>query len=136
MKPVFIATVAFVAGATATTTGMQLTAAHAQTQGRVASQKQIFKTDLNVCDGKEVVITRIDATPGQNNWHYHPGDSFTYVIEGSQVRETDEGKAQFDTGTVFHDKPQQIHRSENSAPVKLLVVRVLEKGLPETIPIR
>jgi hypothetical protein len=44
MKTVFIATVAFVAGATATTIGVQLTAAHAQTQSRVASQKQIFKT--------------------------------------------------------------------------------------------
>jgi quercetin dioxygenase-like cupin family protein len=136
MKPVIIATVAFLAGATLATIGLQLTTAHAQTQGRVASQKQIFKTDLSVCDGKEVIITRIDATPGQNSWHYHPGDSFTYVIEGSQVRETDEGKAQFDPGMVFYDKPQQIHRSENSAPVKLLVVRVIEKGLRESIPIR
>ena len=136
MRPMIIATVAFVAGATVGTVALQFTAAHAQQQGRVANQKQIFKADLNVCDDKEVIITRIDATPGQNYWHYHPGDSFTYVIDGSQVRETDEGKRQFDAGSVFHDKPQQIHRSENSGPVKLLVVRVLEKGLPETIPIR
>ena len=82
MRPAIIATIAFVSGATMGITALQITAANAQ--GRVAAQKQIYKTDLNVCDGKEVIITRIDATPGQNYWHYHPGDSFTYVIEGSQ----------------------------------------------------
>ena len=136
MRSMAIVTAAFVAGVVVGIVVLQFTAAYAQTQGRTAAQKQIFKADLNVCDGKQVTITRIDATPGQNYWHYHPGDSFTYVLEGSQVRETEEGKSQFDAGSVFHDKPQQVHRSENSEPVKLLVVRVLEKGLPETIPIK
>ena len=131
---VVIAVLAFVSGAMIAITALQVTPA--QAQSRVANSKQIYKTDLNVCEGKEVVITRVDASPGTNYWHDRPGDSFTYVMEGSQVRETDEGKAQFDAGTVFHDKPQQIHRSENSGPVKLLIVRILEKGLPETIPIR
>ena len=54
---------------------------------------QVYKADLNICDGKEVTVSVIEAGPGTGTWHYHPGDSFTYVIEGSQVRETDEGKA-------------------------------------------
>ncbi len=126
-----IATIAFVSGATVGVTGLKVMAA--QAQSRVAKVTQVYKADLNVCDGKEVTVSVIEAGPGTGTWHYHPGDSFTYVMEGSQVRETEEGKAQFDAGAVFHDKPQQMHRSENSGDVKLLVVRVLEKGLPETI---
>jgi len=129
-----VATVAFACGVTLGTVALKVLAA--EPQKRTSNITQIYKTDLNVCEGKEVVISVIQAGPGRNNWHYHPGDSFTYVMEGTQVRETDEGGAQFEAGTVFHDKPQQIHRSENSGEVKLLVVRVLEKGLPETIPIR
>ena len=51
------------------------------------------------------------------------------------MREADEGKAQFDAGTVFHDKPQQIHRSENSGPVKLLVVGVSRRDFQKPYPL-
>jgi hypothetical protein len=43
------------------------------------------------------------------------------------------GNNNFDIRGFIYDGPMQIHRTENTARVKLLIVRVLDKGKPSTI---
>ena len=39
------------------------------------------------------------------------------------------------SGEVLHEEPQQVHRVDKDAPVRLLVFRVVEKGKPVTVPV-
>src|SRR5262245_24078793 len=61
-------------------------------QVRSAKVTRLITTDLAGCDGKEVIVELNEYGPGTNGTHYHPGHSFAYVIEGSQII-TVEGKA-------------------------------------------
>jgi hypothetical protein len=47
---------------------------------------QIALQTLEGCQGKEVTIYVLDAGPGTSGYHQHPGESFTYVLEGTQTR--------------------------------------------------
>jgi len=105
----------------------------AQTQIRKVEVSQLMKMDVAGCDGKEVTVSVIKAGPGTSPTHYHPGQSFTYILEGSQLHETDGNQIQVGVGDALYDAPMQVHRTENTAPVKLLVVRILEKGKQENV---
>jgi len=69
--------------------------------------------------------------PGTSGKHYHPGHSFTWILEGSETYAVD-GKPsrRVTSGDVIHEEPQQVHTVANDAAVKLLVFRVVEKGKP------
>jgi quercetin dioxygenase-like cupin family protein len=108
----------------------------AQVQIRAVKLAQLLKTDLAGCEGKEVTVSIIDAGDGASPRHYHPGDSFTYMLEGQQLHETAQGQRHVQAGDVIHDKAGEIHRTETLVPVKLLVVRVLDKGQPENIVVK
>ena len=95
---------------------------------------QLLKKDVEGCPGKEVSVSLLAAGPGTSGFHSHPGESFTYVLEGAQTRQAaNESPATLGPGAFIYDGPAQIHRTDNTAPVKLLVFRVLDKGKPETI---
>ena len=56
------------------------------------------------------------------------------ILEGTQTREArGEATTTATSGGFIYDGPMQIHRTENTARVKLLIVRVLDKGKPSTI---
>jgi len=134
MKSVLAIAATFVGGIIVGVTVSQVLAA--QTQIRAVERTQLLKTDLSGCEGKEVTVSIIEAGAGTSPRHYHPGDSFTYVLEGSQLHETDQGQTQVRVGDVIYDKAGQVHRTETIAPVKLLVVRALDKGQPENIVVK
>ena len=103
-------------------------------QQRSVESTRLLKKDLDGCPGKEVMVSILDAGPGTSSYHYHPGESFTYILEGTQTREArGEATTTLASGGFIYDGSMQIHRTENSTHVKLLVVRVLDKGKPETI---
>lgn len=103
-------------------------------QGRSNGTTLLLKKDLEGCQGKELTIYVLDAGPGTSGYHQHPGESFTYVLEGTQTREArGEATTTATAGGFIYDGPMQIHRTENTARVKLLIVRVLDKGKPSTI---
>src|SRR5688500_14406358 len=54
-------------------------------QFRVGNNRQLSKTDLVGCAGKEVIVALNEFGPGTSGAHYHQGDSFTYVLEGSET---------------------------------------------------
>ena len=103
-------------------------------QQRAADVTRLMKKDLEGCEGKEILVSVLSAGPGTSGYHYHPGESFTYVLEGTQTREAPgEETTTSGPGGFIYDGPMQVHRTENTTPVKLLIVRVLEKGKPESI---
>jgi len=104
-------------------------------QTRPTETKDLMTVDLGTwCAGKQVTMQLVSAGPGTSARHYHPAHSFTWVVEGSETKTLD-GKPPIvvRAGDVLHESPGEIHETRNVAPVKLLVVRVMEKGKEMTV---
>jgi uncharacterized cupin superfamily protein len=104
-------------------------------QLRTVNTTRILTTDLaGWCDGKEVTVEFNEAGPGTSGRHYHPAHSFTYVLDGSETYAI-EGKptTTVRSGQVLHEAPMQVHTVENLSAVRLLVIRVIEKGKQATV---
>jgi quercetin dioxygenase-like cupin family protein len=110
-------------------------------QHTAATRTELLKTDLVGIEGKEAVILTVEGGPGLvGGKHYHPGSEFAYVLEGLLVLEV-EGKppATFKAGDTFYIPPKVVHRGNNAsttAPYKVLVFGVFEKGQPDTTPVQ
>ena len=104
-------------------------------QLRTVNTTRLVTTDLaGWCDGKEVTVELNEAAPGTSGKHFHPAHSFTYILEGSETYAL-EGQASktVRAGDVLYEAPMQVHAVDNLSQVKLLVVRVIEKGKPATV---
>ena len=115
--------------------GRFLTPPGASAQTRIGRTTTLITTDLSGwCDGKEVTVEVNNFGPGTSGRHYHPGHSFTWILEGSETYAV-EGQAPraVTAGDLLHEAPMQVHTLENQSPVKLLVLRVAEKGKPATV---
>jgi quercetin dioxygenase-like cupin family protein len=99
------------------------------------TRTQLLKADLTDIAGKETVIYIADLKPGAaGGKHTHYGDEFVYVLEGEIVVEP-AGKApiRLKAGETGHFTPDVVHAAKNgsdSAPAKVLVFLVVEKGKP------
>jgi uncharacterized cupin superfamily protein len=104
-------------------------------QFRTVKRTNLFTTDLSGwCDGKEVTVELNEVGPGTSGRHYHPAHSFTWIIDGSETY-TLEGQPPktVKVGDVLHEAPMQVHTLDNRSPVKLLVLRIIEKGKEATV---
>jgi quercetin dioxygenase-like cupin family protein len=94
---------------------------------------ELLKTDLAGNPGNEGSIFLADPAPGAAvGKHYHPGDAFAYILEGSMAIEV-AGKppVTLKPGDTGHVPPKQVHDDKNAsqtAPLKFLVFQVAEKG--------
>jgi quercetin dioxygenase-like cupin family protein len=81
-------------------------------------------------------LTVQEFVPRDSGKHYHPGQSRTYVLEGPETWEV-EGKPKVTVkpGDFLYDEARQVHRTVNTAPLKLLIVRILEKRKPATVSV-
>ena len=133
MKRLSTLLLVFVSGFLLGTIGIPMLAAQRSTSPGSRS-RILLKANLANCSGKEVSIALDEFGPGTSGKHYHPGESFTYVLDGSEVYEI-EGKPTkvVTAGDLLHEEPMLVHTVDNTEPVKLLVVRVLEKGQPDTV---
>lgn len=104
-------------------------------QTRVGRTTNLMTTDLSGwCDGKEITVEVNDFGPGSSGKHYHPAHSFTWILEGSESYTLEGQLARtVSAGDLLHEVPMQVHTLENQGPVKLLVLRVTEKGKPATV---
>jgi quercetin dioxygenase-like cupin family protein len=99
------------------------------------TRTQLLKSDLAGIDGKETVMYIADLKPGAvGGKHTHYGDEFVYVLEGELVVEA-VGKepVRLKGGQTGHLTPDVVHAARNgsdSAPAKVLVFLVVEKGKP------
>lgn len=99
---------------------------------------ELLRTDLVGMEEKELIVQRVEAGPGAaTGRHLHPGHEVAYTLEGVGVLEI-EGKSPVSlrAGEVFYIPARTVHEGRNpstTAPLKLLVIRIHEKGQPITI---
>ena len=95
----------------------------------------LYKTDLVTAEGQEGSIFLAELAPGANvGKHYHPGDAFAYILEGTMILEI-EGKPSvtLKPGESGSLPPRTVHADRNGSttkPLKFLVFHVAKKGAP------
>jgi uncharacterized cupin superfamily protein len=134
MKTQWLVALAFVLGILVGQLGIP----SAYAQFRDVKSERLLTADLTGwCDGKEVTVDLNAVGPGTSGKHYHPAHSFTYVLEGSETYALEGQPSKIvKTGDVLHEPPMQAHTVDNLSRVKLLVVRVIEKGKEATVRLR
>lgn len=107
----------------------------------VLGQKQqrtvLSKTDLALAPGMEAIVLTVDGAPGLvGKKHYHPGDEFIYVTEGSLTLDVaGKGKVTLKKGETLHIPGRVVHQAINPSPAtpfKIVTFGVFEKGQPDT----
>jgi quercetin dioxygenase-like cupin family protein len=98
----------------------------------------LMKADLTGTEGKEVVMTLIEAQPGADfPAHTHPGDEFLFVIEGSIATFVEQHRTSVPTGGTFHAPREKAHGgSIGDKPARLLTVHIVDKGKPFAEPVK
>jgi len=93
---------------------------------------------LERVEGTEVIVSRVSIPPhSQLPKHWHPGEEFAYVLEGSVTlwqkgKEDIVGKA----GDVVKVPLKQVHTAiTTDEGATILVFRVHEEGQPERFPV-
>ena len=97
----------------------------------------VGRADVSV-PGREAVVARVEVAPGAKaGRHTHPGDEISYVLEGEAELHIDgqpprivkAGESFVIPAGVVHDA-----HNDNSVPIKLIGVYVVEKGKPLATP--
>jgi len=96
----------------------------------------LLKTELQGVEGTEVIVSRV-SIPAKTSLprHWHPGEEFGYVLEGS-VTLWQEGKddIMLREGDVLGVPLKQVHTAvTGDEGVVILVFRVHEQGKPERV---
>lgn len=97
---------------------------------------EMLRAPITGVDGIEVLISDVVIPAGATvPSHYHPGEEFVYVIEGSAIH-VEEGKEDqlFEAGQAFVIPPEAIHAPRGGSDgARAIVFRVHKEGLPERI---
>jgi quercetin dioxygenase-like cupin family protein len=102
---------------------------------------ELHKADLVTSDGKEASMFLAELGPGANmGKHYHPGDAFAYILDGTMLLEIAGGQSvTLKPGQSGSLPPRTVHDDKNasqSAPLKFLVFHVAKKGDPLAVPVQ
>ncbi len=93
----------------------------------------IMTSQLELVEGLEIVVSHVEI-PANTTLpkHWHPGEEFVYVLEGSEVLwQEDKLDVHLKKGDVFKVPLRQIHTATTGEEgVTVLVFRVHEKGQP------
>jgi quercetin dioxygenase-like cupin family protein len=97
----------------------------------------LLKAVLDGVDGTEVIVSRVTIPPNTSlPKHWHPGEEFAYVLEGS-VTLWQKGKDDIvgTEGDVMKVPLKQVHTAiTKDEGATILVFRVHEQGQPERVP--
>ncbi len=91
---------------------------------------------LEGVDSTEVILSHIDVPAGAAfPRHYHPGEEFVYVLEGSGTAQLKgDEEMQFQAGDVVKIPFERVHWAKAGAEgFKAIVFRVHRSGRPERI---
>lgn len=95
--------------------------------------KELARAGLNVGADAEILINYVESPTGIDiPKHYHAGDEFVYMLEGSLVF-WQKGKPGItvNKGDLFKVPSMQIHTALiEKEPVKLLIIDIYDKGTP------
>ena len=93
----------------------------------------IMTSQLELVEDTEVVVSHVEI-PANTTLpkHWHPGEEFVYVLEGSYVLwQKDKSDTHLKKGDVFKLPLKQIHTAKTGEEgTTILVFRVHEKGKP------
>ena len=97
---------------------------------------EMLRSPLSALAGAEVIVSDVVIPPnGQVARHYHPGEEFLYLIEGTAIH-VEEGKPDLPlkAGDTYTIPPRAIH-SPRGGPdgARAIVFRVHVAGQPERI---
>ncbi len=96
--------------------------------------------DLAGVPDRETHMVWVDFAPGAGESpHMHNAELFGFVVDGTiTFQAAGQEKRTVKAGAMFHVLPRQVHSAvnESSAPVRLAVVFVAEKGKPLTEPVK
>jgi quercetin dioxygenase-like cupin family protein len=97
------------------------------------SVDNILTSQLELAEGVEVVVSHVVVPPNTElPKHWHPGEEFAYVIDGSFILWQD-GKTEihFKKGDAAKIPLKQVHSARTTdSPATILVFRVHESGQP------
>ena len=94
----------------------------------------LLRESIAGADGKEVIVSRVSFPPHTElPWHWHPGEEFFYVIEGSvTLKRRGEPDLPATQGDAQKIAPQVIHTgSTGEQGAELVIFRVHAEGEPE-----
>lgn len=103
---------------------------------------QVETLSKNTVDGTDYLVTRITVAPGGGTgWHYHPGDVFGFIAEGTMTHY--DGScvvdAVYGAGAPVKEGvgPGFVHngRNETSAPLVMEVVYINPTGAPLSVEV-
>lgn len=101
----------------------------------------------NTVDGVEYLVAKITVAPGSGTgWHYHPGDVFGYIREGTMTHWDTSGgggncavDAVYETGEPVKEGigPGFVHNGRNEGPTPLVmeVVYINPVGTPLSVEV-
>ena len=95
---------------------------------------ELLRTHLQGVDGTEVIVSRVVLPPNTAlPRHWHPGEEFAYVIDGSVVLLLeDEDEMVLTEGQIGEVPLKKVHSAKSQdAGATVLVFRVHESGEPE-----
>ena len=96
----------------------------------------LLSTQLEGVEGTEVIVSRVVIPPNASlPKHWHPGEEFAYVLEGSAiVRRVGEADVTVSKGDVAKIPLKRIHTAVTTDQgATILVFRVHEIGKPERV---
>jgi len=99
---------------------------------------QVLRAPITASPELEVIVSDVVIPPGATvPRHFHPGEEFVYVIEGSAVH-VEEGKPDrtLGAGDSLVIPPRAVHAPRaGESGARAIVFRVHLKGEPERIPV-
>jgi len=105
-----------------------------------AKATPLLTRDLEGIPGKEMLVLVVEMPPGATSQpHRHNASVFVYVLEGSVIMQVaGSAPVTLKAGDTFTEAPGDIHvtsaNASSSAPAKILVYMVKNKGEPATVP--
>jgi quercetin dioxygenase-like cupin family protein len=96
----------------------------------------LLSTQLDGVEGTEVIVSRVVIPPNMAlPKHWHPGEEFAYILEGSAIlRRDDKPDLTVLKGELVKIPLKEIHSAMTTDQgVKMLVFRVHEHGKPERV---
>ena len=105
--------------------------------GQKQQRTILSKTDLAVAPGTEAIVLTVDGAPGLiGKKHYHPGDEFIYLAEGTLTLDVaGKGMVTLRRGETLHSPGRVVHQAVNPSPdtpFKAVTFGIFEKGQPDT----
>jgi len=115
--------------------GLHSTIGHASEPGASSVQAEnLLRESIAGVEGKEIIVSRVSFPPHTElPWHWHPGEEFFYVIEGSVTLkrrgQPDEANVEGDAQKIAREVIHTGLTGEQGA--ELVIFRVHAAGEPE-----